>query len=111
MEGVHGALRDCFNITPDNRVVRLTVREPQHFQCPPHCAQPEYFTYITIDCFPGRTLKAKRCLYRTAVANLERCGIPANHIKIMIREIATENWGIDGGQAACDIKLDSNVNH
>nr|WP_212749443.1 hypothetical protein [Acinetobacter lwoffii] len=32
-------------------------------------------------------------------------GIPADHILIHLRESALENWGIRGGQAACDVDL------
>ncbi len=30
---------------------------------------------------------------------------PKNHVKILLREIAQENWGVRGGQAGCDIEL------
>ena len=39
------------------------------------------------------------------VKNLEPFGIPKNHIKILLREIPKENWGIRGGQAGCDVEL------
>jgi phenylpyruvate tautomerase PptA (4-oxalocrotonate tautomerase family) len=39
------------------------------------------------------------------VRNLEPFGIPKDHIKILLREVAKENWGIRGGQAACDVDL------
>jgi len=45
-------------------------------------------------------------LYKTIVSNLEqKFGIPKNHVKILLREIPKENWGIRGGQAACDIDI------
>ena len=47
----------------------------------------------------------KRNLYRAIVANLEPFGIPKNHVKIVLREQPRENWGIRGGQAACDVDL------
>lgn len=61
--------------------------------------------HVSIDCFAGRSLAAKRNLYKTIVNNLEPFGIPNNHAKIMLREITAENWGIRGGYAACDIDL------
>ena len=39
------------------------------------------------------------------VKNLEKFGIPNDHVKILLREITKENWGIRGGQAACDVDL------
>lgn len=105
MEAVHAALRTAFRILPGDRNVRLLVHEPHRFQCPPDREQPEYYTHISIDCFAGRSLEAKRALYKTIVDNLSRFGIPANHVKIMLREIPAENWGIRGGYAACDLDL------
>jgi hypothetical protein len=50
-------------------------------------------------------LDAKRRLYAGIVDNLEPLGIPRNHVKILLREIPAENWGIRGGQAGCDVEL------
>jgi len=105
MEAVHSALRDCFKILPSDRNVRLIAHEPHRFECPPDREKPEFYTHISIDCFAGRSIDAKRKLYKTIVANLEVFGIPNNHVKIMLREITAENWGIRGGFAACDIDL------
>lgn len=105
MEAVHKALRDAFRILPGDRNVRLMVHEPHRFACAPDREKPEYCTHISIDAFAGRSLDAKRNLYKAIVDNLEPFGIPRNHVKIMIREIGKENWGIRGGQAACDVEL------
>jgi len=105
MEAVHAALREAFKILPGDRNVRLLVHEPHRFQCPPDREKPEYYTHISIDCFAGRSLEAKRKLYKAIVNNLSQFDIPANHVKIMLREITAENWGIRGGQAACDVDL------
>ena len=32
-------------------------------------------------------------------------GIPKDHVKILLRELPRENWGIRGGQAATDVEL------
>ncbi|MFI8011880.1 tautomerase family protein [Acinetobacter sp. ABJ_C4_1] len=105
MEGVHAALRDAFQILPHDRNVRLIVHEPHRFQCPPNKEKPEFYTLISIDGFAGRSLDAKRKLYKNIVNNLETLGIPIDHVKIMLREITAENFGIRGGQAACDVDL------
>ena len=105
MEAVHTALREAFKILPGDRNVRLLVHEPHRFQCPPDREKQEYYTHISIDCFAGRSLEAKRKLYKAIVNNLSQFNIPANHVKIMLREITAENWGIRGGQAACDVDL------
>jgi phenylpyruvate tautomerase PptA (4-oxalocrotonate tautomerase family) len=110
MEAVHAALREAFKILLGDRNIRLLVHEPHRFQCPPDREKPEFYTHISIDCFAGRSLEAKRNLYKTIVNNLSQFGIPANHVKIMLREITAENWGIRGGNAACDIYLGYDVN-
>jgi len=110
MEAVHAELRDVFKLLPHDRNVRLIVHAPHRFQCPPDREKPEYYTHISIDCFEGRSLEAKRKLYKAIVNNLARFGIPANHVKIMLREISADNWGIRGGQAACDVDLGFKVN-
>lgn len=105
MEAVHRALREAFKILPDDKNVRLVVHEPHRFACPPDREKPEYYTHISIDAFAGRSLDAKRNLYKAIVNNLEPFGIPKNHVKILLREIAKENWGIRGGLAGCDVEL------
>lgn len=105
MEAVHLALREAFQILPGDKNVRLVVHEPHRFACPPAREMPEAYTHISIDAFAGRSLEAKRRLYQAIVHNLEPFGIPRDHVKILLREIAKENWGIRGGQAGCDVEL------
>lgn len=105
MEAVHMALREAFKIQPGDKNVRLVVHEPHRFACPPAREKPELYTHISIDAFAGRSLNAKRNLYKAIVRNLEPFGIPNDHVKILLREIAKENWGIRGGQAGCDVEL------
>ena len=105
MEAVHAALREAFKILPSDRNVRLVVHEPHRFACPPDREIPEAYIHISIDAFAGRSLNAKRALYKAIVNNLEPFGIPKSHVKIMLREITKENWGIRGGQAGCDVDL------
>ncbi len=105
MEAVHKALCDAFMIKPYDRNVRLIVHEPHRFACPPDKAKPECYTQISIEAFAGRSLDAKRSLYKAIVRNLEPLGIPTDHVMIVLREIPRENWGIRGGQAGCDVEL------
>lgn len=105
MEAVHGALRSAFQLLPNDRTVRLIAHAPHRFACPPDKAHPERFTYVSIDAFAGRSVDAKRALYRGIVEALEPLGIPRDHTKVVLREVPRENWGIRGGQAACDVEL------
>jgi len=105
MDAVHAALREAFRIPPGDRSVRLVVHEPHRFACPPEREKPEWFTHVSIDAFAGRSIEAKRRLYRVIVDNLAAVGIPKDHVEILLREIPSENWGIRGGRAACDVDL------
>lgn len=105
MEAVHAALRSAFKILPGDKNVRLVVHAPHCFACPPDRGKPQSYTHISIDAFAGRSLDAKRALYKAIVDNLAPLGIPGDHVKILLREITPENWGIRGGQAGCDVEL------
>ena len=105
MEAVHAAVVAAFRIPEHDRSVRLVVHKPHRFDVPPQLMQPEYATVISIDAFSGRSLDAKRTLYRTIVDNLEAFGIPRDHVKVLVRDVPRENWGIRGGQAACDLDI------
>ena len=105
MDAVHAALCEVFKILPDDRNIRFIAHLPHRFACPPILSAPEAYTLISIDAFAGRSLDAKRRLYQAMVARLEALGIPRDHVKILLRELPRENWGIRGGQAACDVDL------
>ena len=105
MEAIHEALLRAFRIPPQDRHVRLVVHEPHRFAVPPDKDEPDRFTQVSIDAFAGRSLDAKRALYREIVDGLEQLGIPRDHVSILLREIPRENWGIRGGQAASDVDL------
>lgn len=105
MEAVHSALVEAFKIPDQDRTVRLMVHEPHRMMTLPGLEHPELFTQVDIDAFEGRSIDAKRALYRAIVTNLEALGIPRSHVKILLRELPRENWGIRGGQAACDIDV------
>lgn len=105
IDAVHAALQEAFLIKPDDKHIRLIVHEPHRFTCPEDREKPECCTMVTIDAFTGRSLDAKRKLYKAIVRNLEPFGIPADHVLTVLREHPQENWGVRGGQAACDIQL------
>jgi phenylpyruvate tautomerase PptA (4-oxalocrotonate tautomerase family) len=105
IEAVHAALCEGFKIPAGDKNVRLVVHEAHRFVGPPGKAKPEAFTHVTVEAFAGRSLDAKRALYRAIVTNLEPFGIPRDQVMISLRELPPENWGIRGGQAACDVEL------
>lgn len=105
IEAVHGALVEAFRIPPADKNVRLIAHEPHRFACSPNLAMPEFYTLVSIDCFAGRSVDAKRKLYAEIVNRLATLGIPHGAITITLRDIPAENWGIRGGQAASDVDL------
>lgn len=106
---VHAALREAFKIPGHDRTLRLVVHDPHKFAVSPELSKPEAYTLVTIEAFAGRSLEAKRLLYREIVGNLEKLGIPRDHITIVLHEIPLDNWGIRSGQMASDIDLDFQV--
>src|SRR5262245_61193733 len=71
IDAVHGALVTAFQIPPEDKDVRLVVHAPHRFACSPKRTQPEFFTLVSIDCFVGRSVDAKRKLYAEIVNRLE----------------------------------------
>ena len=105
LDAVHGALVAAFRIPPEDKHVRLLVHEPHRFLCSSTLAEPDLATLVTVDCFAGRSLDAKRSLYDLVVDGLATLGIPRDHVMITLREHPRENWGIRGGRAGCDVEL------
>ncbi|WP_243987043.1 tautomerase family protein [Methylobacterium sp. E-046] len=63
------------------------------------------FTRIEICLFRGRSLEAKRNLYRALVEALAAHDVAPEDVKIVLVEVAPEDVGLRGGQAACDVDL------
>lgn len=109
IDAVHEALVAAFRIPSGDKHIRLVAHEPHRFAHPPSLEHPEYLTLVHIDCFEGRSLDAKRQLYKEIVDRLTPLGIPVDHVSITVRDIPASNWGIRGGQAACDVDLGFDV--
>src|SRR6187431_2841375 len=84
IEAVHGALVAAFRIPPSDKNVRFIEHQPHRFAPSPSLSQPEYRTLVTIDCFAGRSIDAKRKLYGEIVERLEVLGIPRDHVSILL---------------------------
>jgi phenylpyruvate tautomerase PptA (4-oxalocrotonate tautomerase family) len=110
IEAVQAALVEGLKIPLQDRHVMLVVHAPHRFIVPSALEKPERFTAISVDAFPGRSVQAKRALYQAMVVHLEPLGIPRNHVLITLRDIPSTDWGLRGGQAACDVDLGFDVN-
>ena len=71
-------VRASQTVSPTN-TARLQVHELHRFAHPPTLAEPEYATLVSVDCFAGRSVEAKRRLYGEIVDRLEPLGIPRDH--------------------------------
>ncbi len=96
IEAVHSALVTAFRIPEEDKHVRLVVHEPRRFAVPPTLAEPEKYTVVTVDCFAGRSVDAKRRLYAEVVGRIAEFGIPRDHVTVIVRDLPTESWGRPG---------------
>lgn len=87
--------------------LRLLVHAPHRF-IKPH-GKSDRYTLISIDCFIGRSVDTKRVLFQAIVRNLEVCGIPGDHLKVLLREAPRENWAIRGGLLGSEVTLEYSV--
>jgi len=103
IEAVQSALREALLLPDWDRTLRLIEHAPDHFAVPP--GRGPRYTLIEVTMFSGRSMAAKRALYRAVVRNLEKVGVPAGDIKITLIEVPPENWGIRGGHPASEVDL------
>jgi len=109
IDAVHAALVAAFRIPEADRFVRLIALEPHAMVNGLHEGVADTYMRVTIDCFSGRSIEAKRALYRGIVERLGHQGIPREHVSILLRESPPENWG-SGGVAASDYDLGFDIN-
>ena len=108
IDAVHAAMIEGLKIPEGDKTIRLVVHEPHRFPAPP--GMSDRYTLINIDLFIGRSIDAKKKLYCAIVKNLEPLGIPADHVKSLLRESPSEDWGIRGGVPASEVDLGFDVN-
>lgn len=101
LDAVHAALVTAFGIPDHDRVQRFVEHAPEDFEIPP--GRGERFTLVTIEAFAGRSVEAKRELYRQIVERLEALGVPRLDVFIVLHDIPRESWGLRGGVAGCDL--------
>jgi len=109
IDAVHAALVAAFRIPEADRFVRLIALEPHAMVNGLHEGVADTYMRVTIDCFSGRSIEAKRALYREIVERLGHQGIPREPVSILLRESPPENWG-SGGVPASDYDLGFDIN-
>ena len=103
INAVHAAMMEALKTPEWDRTIRLIAHAPHRLAAPPN--RSDRYTLVDIDLFSGRSLSAKKALYEAIVRNLAPFGIPADDVKILLRESPAENWGIRGGVPASEVDL------
>lgn len=91
IEAVQRALVAHLKIPESDRSVRLLEYEADSF-----IGTSEKATEIEVTLFTGRSIEAKRNLYKGLVDALAAFGLAPNEIKVMLIEVPRENWGLRG---------------
>lgn len=103
MEAVYQAQREALQVPEGDRQIRYVEHKPEHFAVPP--GKTENYTFVEILLFPGRSLEAKRRLYRGIVSRFEALGIAPGDVFIVLLEPPLDDWGIRGGVPASEVDL------
>ena len=101
LDALHAAFVEAFKLPAADRNQLLHEHAPEHFES-------RYGTdgvFVEANVFPGRSVDAKRRLYRLIADGLEGAGVARDKVLVLLHEPPLENWGIRGGQAACDVQL------
>ena len=100
MDGIHAALVEAIKIPESDRMQTLWEIDPEHFE---RSGRSENVTLIEITMFKGRSIEAKKNLYKAITRNLERSpGIGGKDILIILYESPMEDWSLRDGLAASD---------
>jgi phenylpyruvate tautomerase PptA (4-oxalocrotonate tautomerase family) len=101
LDALHAAFVEALKIPVADRNQLLHEHAAEHFE---GRYGPETIL-VEASVFPGRSLDAKRLLYRLIVEGLEKAGEARDRALIVLHEPPLEDWGIRGGQAATDVQL------
>jgi phenylpyruvate tautomerase PptA (4-oxalocrotonate tautomerase family) len=106
LDAVHEALVSALKVPRGDPTLRIIEHHPADVQLPsvPDVVG-EHYTLIEITMFAGRSLDAKRALYREIVGRLGALGVPVADITIVVIESPRENWGVRGGTPASEVDL------
>ncbi|RDK02662.1 tautomerase family protein [Paraburkholderia lacunae] len=101
---VFEALKATLGVNDAELQARHTGLDAEDFVAP--LGATDYLS-IEITLFAGRSLDAKRRLYRRIARDVAQLrGIDPLHVLVLLREEPFDNWGMRGGQAATDLQFD-----
>jgi phenylpyruvate tautomerase PptA (4-oxalocrotonate tautomerase family) len=108
VDAVYQAQREALKVPEGDRQIRYIEHKAEHFAVPP--GKTENYTLVEITLFPGRSLDAKRILYRSIVRRFGELGISPTDIFIVLNEPPLDNWGIRGGVPASEVDIGFKLN-
>ena len=101
IQSIFQSLRSIFGVTDDELQARYDTYSAEDFVSP--LGKLPYI-HIEITIFSGRLRETKKRLYTDIVVNLSTLlKIDPAAILILLNEHSSENWGMQGGRAACDL--------
>ncbi len=104
LDGIHQALVEAFNIPDYDRNQRIYEVTPANREIPSDKTADNILIEITA--FQGRSIAAKRNLYKHIVDELaSRVGIKGDDVTIVLHEVPLENWGVRGGKPASEVDI------
>ncbi|WP_270935885.1 tautomerase family protein [Falsiroseomonas oryzae] len=103
IDAVQASLEEAIRIPDWDRDILLDLYDEGRRLVPTGAS--ERYTRIEITLYAGRSLDAKRALYRTLVERLAALGVPRRDVKVVLTEFGLENCAPPRheGVAACDI--------
>lgn len=107
IECIHRSLMDSFKIPEDDKNFRILEFKEEDFILPP--GKSTKYLLIEITVFPGRSIDAKRLLYRNIFESLNAVGIASKDIFVILYEEPLDNWGVRGGYPASEVDLGFNL--
>ena len=102
LNAVHEALIDGIKIPDWDRDIVVDIYDDNTRVSPPN--RSPLYTRIEIALYAGRSMDAKRALYRAIVQNFEALGVEPGDLKIILIEIPLENCAPHGAEPACEIQ-------
>lgn len=104
---LHACIVEAFQYPDSKRAHRFFELEPEDFYYPE--GRTNFYTILEISLFEGRSLRAKKELYRLLFERFEKeLSITPNDLEITLTETPTHNWGIRG-KSGDELALDYSI--
>ena len=100
-------MMNVLKIPEDDRQIVLEQKTKGFYQ--PTNSSGKYII-IEIKMFAGRSLDAKKKLFKELFALANSLGVVDSNMNVILEDIEKENWGIRGGQPASEVDLGFNTN-